>query len=136
MIRLGMAWTIVALTVWLGGCALHAATSGGVVVTDTPSAAASPSAASPRFTERERSEMRAYFRSRPQRPAAGAPRPLIARGAHLPSGVRAQPLPSALEVRLPRLPQAYTRVIVGNDVALIEGATRLVHDIAVGILAE
>ena len=49
----------------------------------------------------------------------------LRRNGHLPPGLekKMQPLPRSCEVRLPRLPSEYTRVIVGNYVIL-----RDIHD--------
>jgi hypothetical protein len=49
----------------------------------------------------------------------------LQRNGHLPPGLekKMQPLPRSCEVRLPRLPSGYTRVIVGNYVIL-----RDIHD--------
>jgi hypothetical protein len=49
----------------------------------------------------------------------------LQRNGHLPPGLekKMQPLPRSCEVRLPRLPSEYTRVIVGNYVIL-----RDIHD--------
>lgn len=47
----------------------------------------------------------------------------------LPSHVKQNPLPSALECKLSQLPDGYERVLVGRDVLLVESDTRTVVDI-------
>lgn len=53
----------------------------------------------------------------------------LQRHGTLPPGLQKRTLPEGLEARLPRLPHGQERVIVDNDVVLIEEATGLILDI-------
>jgi hypothetical protein len=55
----------------------------------------------------------------------------LRRNGSLPPGLqkKVQPLPSALEVRLPRLPDGQRRVVLSGNVILMESKTNLILDI-------
>ena len=54
--------------------------------------------------------------------------PLLIR-ERVPERIVARPLPQALDDRLPQLPAAYGRVIVGRDVLLVERRSHTILDI-------
>jgi hypothetical protein len=58
----------------------------------------------------------------------------LERNGKLPPGLEKRRLPGDLEHRLPRRDRRYERVIVDNDVVLIETATNIVLDILVDVL--
>lgn len=95
-----------------------------------------------RFLPKEKEIVIEFFR-RP--PASGLPPGLAKRGGDLPPGLqkqlkrkgtlppglqkRLEPLPSELEIRLPKLPEAWGRVILGRHVILIDRRTQRILDI-------
>lgn len=102
-----------------------------------------------RFLPKEKEIIIEFFR-RP--PASGLPPGLAKRGGDLPPGLqkqikrkgtlppglqkRLEPLPPELEVRLPKLPETWGRVILGRNVLLIDRRTQRILDIienAVGL---
>lgn len=58
----------------------------------------------------------------------------LERNGTLPPGLAKRDLPENLEARLPETEPGYERVIVGNDVVLIEKATNVVKDIIKDVL--
>jgi hypothetical protein len=60
----------------------------------------------------------------------------LTRNATLPLGLerKSQPLPRALETRLPRLPAGRRRVVVGGNVILLDESTSMIVDIIPGVL--
>lgn len=58
----------------------------------------------------------------------------VARGKPLPPGIAKRGLPADLEGRLPRLREGLKRIIVGDDVTIIEEGTRIVVDILRDVL--
>ena len=121
---------------WLTGCALHTATSGQVATTSSSTGpySGSPYVAAVQFSDRDRQLIRDYYRGAGKKTPPGLakrdrlPPGLVKRRA-LPPGVQGRGLPSALEVQLTRLPEAYMRVVIGADVAIVERATRVVIDV-------
>ncbi len=95
-----------------------------------------------RFLPKEKEIIIEFFR-RP--PASGLPPGLAKRGGDLPPGLqkqlkrkgnlppglqkRLEPLPSELEIRLPKLPETWGRVILGRHVILIDRRTQRILDI-------
>lgn len=59
----------------------------------------------------------------------------LERGGSLPPGLAKRDLPADLESRLPRRPKGQERVIVGNDVVLVERATGIIIDVIKDVLA-
>lgn len=140
--RAGWPWRVIVSALLAGGivAGLHA----------RPAFAGPPSAAARaqskivlHFTERDRDLIREYF----TQPASGLPPGLAKRKSlppglqkqlrekgRLPPGLQKRLLPGELERRLSALPAGYERVIVGNDVLLIETATRIVLDILRDVL--
>lgn len=124
------------------GLALAAA-----VLAATPAAAKKPEreteppitaerAAALAFNEAERRLIIEFFGDPRQREAAVAAKPLppgiakkLARGGTLPPGIAKRYLPGELDQRLRPRPAGFEKLIVGNDVLLIEAATGLVYDI-------
>ena len=111
---------------------------------------ARPSYGRPVFTSRDRDLIRVYFRNRGD--YSNLPPGLAKRGGNLPPGLqkhlerngqlppglqkRVQPMPPELEVRLPRLPEIYHRVILGPDVLIYNSKTQrvldIIHDVVYG----
>jgi hypothetical protein len=60
----------------------------------------------------------------------------LTRNATLPLGLerKSQPLPRALETRLPRLPAGRRRVVVGGNVILLDESTSMIVDIIPSVL--
>jgi hypothetical protein len=60
----------------------------------------------------------------------------LTQNATLPPGLvkKIQPLPRALEIRLPRLPAGRRRVFVGGNVILLDESTSMIVDIISGVL--
>lgn len=129
--------------VGVGGCALHAATSGQVGATNSSHGASSAptyAAVSVQFSDRDRELIRDYYRgARKKTPPGLAKReqlpPGLAKRQSLPPGLQGRGLPSTLESRLTRLPAAYMRVVIGADVAIIERASRVVIDVIYDVAA-
>jgi hypothetical protein len=55
--------------------------------------------------------------------------PGLAKKGKLPPGIAKRQLPSALVAQLPPPPKGYERVIVDNDILLVNIATQIVHDV-------
>lgn len=53
----------------------------------------------------------------------------LERNGHLPPGLEKQALPTDLAARLPRAPRGTERVLVGNDVVLLDKKSQLILDI-------
>ena len=64
----------------------------------------------------------------------GRPPGLAMKGGPLPPGIAKRQLPSNLVAQLPRPPRGYERVIVDNDVLLVNIATQVIHDVLTDIL--
>ena len=64
----------------------------------------------------------------------GIPPGLAKKGGALPPGIAKRQLPNNLLSQLPPPPQGYERVIVDNDVLLVNIATQVVHDVLTDIL--
>lgn len=58
----------------------------------------------------------------------------LARGKPLPPGIAKRGLPTDLEGRLPKLRAGLERIIVGDDVTIVEEGTRIVVDILRDVL--
>lgn len=118
----------------LAGCATHAATSGRVVVTDGNSRVAVV------ITDADRRLIQDYYHPKKGKamPPGLAKReqlpPGLAKRDRLPSGLQGEPLPSDLDRRLSPLTPDYVRIRVGGDIVLMERRTRVVVDIAYGLV--
>jgi hypothetical protein len=64
----------------------------------------------------------------------GLPPGLAKRGGSLPPGIAKRQLPGNLVTQLPPPPSGYERVIVDNDVLLVEVATQIVHDVLTDVI--
>ncbi len=115
---------VIAAALVMNACALEAATSGRVAVSD------GRNAVDVRFSDRDRAVIEDYYASLPPGLAKrnGLP-PGLAKHRTLPPGLRQRPLPEQLEARLSPLPSPYARVQVDGDVVLMNRNTRLVLDI-------
>ena len=60
--------------------------------------------------------------------------PGLAKKQKLPPGIAKRQLPSTLMAQLAPAPKGFERVIVDNDILLIEIATQLVHDVITDII--
>jgi hypothetical protein len=123
-----------ALTV-SAGCASYALTSGQVAVRDDTVTRAL------RIDDRDRSILRDYYRDPTHHGKnvlglAGQERlpPGFARRDVLPGDVRGHALPYELDARLAPLPAGYLRLMIGHDVVLLHRDSRIVLDIASGVI--
>lgn len=118
---------VVALLAGLVGCA-HPPRHGG-------GRPASPPAVQVIFTDQDRLLIQDYYaRSLPPGLAKQGKIPpghakKLMRGAGVPSGQGWRDLPGDLERRLTPLPAGYIRVVIGNDVAIMEVAAQRVVDL-------
>ena len=127
------------------GCATHAATSGRVVVTDGNSRVAVV------ITDADRRVIEDYYKPKKGKtmppglakrngdlPPGLAKReqlpPGLARRDRLPADIQGEPLPAALEARLSSLPLSHVRIRIGRDIVLMERRTRVMVDIAYGLV--
>ncbi len=94
------------------------------------------------FDARARILIQDYYRSNPSRLPSGLAKKdehpsgaqqRLERNGRLPPGIEQQSLPPALARQLPPLPRGYDRVIVGQDVVLVEVSTRTVVDVLHGV---
>jgi hypothetical protein len=101
------------------------------------------------FLPEERRIIVNYYRS--EGPSKGLPPGLAKRGGKLPPGLqkhldkngtlppglqkRLEPLPHDLDLRLPRLPDYWERVILGRDVILVDRRTNRILDIIENVIA-
>jgi hypothetical protein len=119
--------SICVLALVVSGCAVEAATSGRIAVSDGRSAAAV------RFTQRDRALIQDYYAEHKVLPPGLAKRgtlpPGLARHQALPPGLQQRTLPSDLESRLTPLPWPYVRVQVDSAVVLLNRSTRAVLDL-------
>ena len=93
-----------------------------------------------RFSTREATIIRDYYRQIPDSPSKGKKRPKslppgiaknLARGKSLPPGIAKQVLPGALISQLPPARDGFERVILDGKVLLVDIATQMVHDVLV-----
>lgn len=87
-----------------------------------------PVAQGPSFSAAERARIDAFYSEARRRPAP-APRPVYKPGDTLDSGMRPQPLPTALRVLLPDPPKPFTRLVVGGDVILVDRDSHVIADV-------
>ena len=127
--------TGILLAILMAGCATHVATSGRVVVRDDQAELAM------RISDQDRKTMYAYYRDSAnarKMPPGLAKRerlpPGLARRDILPAGLRGRELPNDLEPRLSPLPAIYVRLLIGHDVVLLHRNSRIVIDVAYGIV--
>jgi hypothetical protein len=101
----------------------------------------------PAFLPEERQIILAFY----QGPSSGLPPGLAKRGGQLPPGLqkhlqrqgtlppglqkRLQPLPTALDLRLPSLPDIWVRVVLGPHILLIDWRSNQILDMLENILA-
>ena len=60
----------------------------------------------------------------------------LKRNGHLPPGLEGRALPPGLAKKLPSAPVGAKRVIIGNDVVLIDPVTQVVLDIIKDVLSQ
>jgi len=60
--------------------------------------------------------------------------PGLAKKGKLPPGIAKRQLPAPLAAQLPPPPQGFERVIVDNDILLVNIATQIVHDALIDVL--
>ena len=124
---------LLGVSVFLGGCATNAMTSGAIVIEDEDTAIAV------RISSRDRETIRNYYRQTQHKKnkqpppglakKGGALPPGLAKRDVLPKGLQERALPGDLERKLSRLPEGYIRVIVGADVVLMKSRNRVIIDI-------
>jgi hypothetical protein len=90
----------------------------------------------PRFSQRDREQVRDYFDRHRFDPSLGQPSDVapglakqIEETGVLPTDLKAIPLPEKLEKKLSPLSPPYARFIVGSDVVLMNVQTREVQDV-------
>ncbi len=121
------------LALMVMGCALHAATSGRVVIRD------GGAPVDVRFSDHDRMTIERHYRvAKPKNKPPGLAKreslpPGLARRDSLPPGLQGRLLPRELEARLTVLPAAQVRVIIGRDIVLMQHDTRVVLDILYGV---
>ena len=123
---------VLGASVFLGGCATNAITSGAIVIEDDDTAVAIS------FTNRDREIIRNYYsrsyKHKKKSPPGLAKRegslpPGLAKRDVMPKGLQERGLPGDLERQLSRLPYGYIRVIVGTDLVLMKTPSRVIIDI-------
>jgi len=62
--------------------------------------------------------------------------PGLAKKGKLPPGIAKRQLPAALAAQLPPPPKGFERVIVDNDIVLVEITTQIVHDILTHVVTK
>lgn len=121
-IALVMLWALVG-----AGCGVHAVTSGRVAIREDHAAL--------HISERDRTIIRDYFRAQTAKktPPGLAKReklpPGLGKRDTLPPGLEGRSLPRDLESRLTVLPAGQARILLGNDVLLIQRDSRMILDI-------
>ncbi|MFV1997402.1 MAG: hypothetical protein ACC641_05255 [Acidiferrobacterales bacterium] len=121
-------------TFLLTGCASVVATSGSIVIRDENSGAGNS------FTDSDRQKIHQYYKSNRGRhkkyesPSGHTRRdgnlPYgLAKRDRLPPGLRTRGLPGDLELQLSTLANNNTRVIVGDNVVIVDSNSRVVIDI-------
>lgn len=85
-----------------------------------------PAPTARRFSDAERNIITTYYQQQGQPRASAQSQSRVAIGGKLMSGERPNKLPTALDAQLPRLPEPYTRLVLGVDVILVNRDT---HDI-------
>ena len=122
------------LALMVTGCATHAATSGRVAIRDDRTSSELL------FNKNDRAVVEGYYRTPKTK---REPRGLVkneqlpagfAKNSILPPRLSGRLLPVVLEGRLPALPGAYVRLLIGRDMVLVHRNTRLVTDILLGAL--
>ena len=127
---------LVLLTGLVSGCATHTLTSGRIVLQDENSVI------DVSISDHDRALIRNYYK-RYKKKRRGLPPglakrrgnlpPGLAKRDTLPPGLRGEPLPRALEERLSPLPSSYVRVVIGQDIVLMNKKTRVVFDVIYGV---
>jgi hypothetical protein len=91
------------------------------------------------FSDSDRSRIKGYYLyNRPyskRMPPGHIKRysPRYQRHQTLPHGVPYNRLPPHLESRLPRLPSGYVRIVVGDDIMIMNSRTRVIYDVIFGL---
>ncbi len=91
------------------------------------------------FSDTERSRIKGYYlynRPYSKRTPPGHRKqysPRYQRHQVLPHGIPYNRLPPHLESRLPRLPAGYIRIVVGNEVMIMNARTRVIYDVFFGL---
>lgn len=86
----------------------------------------SESAPGMRFSEAERKIITSYYQQQGQPRVVALAPSRVSIGGKLMSGERPNKLPTNLDAKLPGLPAPYTRLVLGNDVILVNRET---HDV-------
>jgi hypothetical protein len=104
----------------------------------------------PRFLPEERRIIEEYYRKGKKHKQKGLPPGLAKRGGNLPPGLqkhldkngrlppglqkRLEPLPIDLDRRLPRLPESWERVVLEENVILVDRRTQRILDIIENVI--
>lgn len=83
------------------------------------------------FTDYDRQHIFRYF-GHPRRPHGRIPPghyKRFHRHKPLPRGLHPRPIPRELDRRLSPLPSGYVRVIIGDDIAIMNTRTRVIYDV-------
>jgi hypothetical protein len=124
----------------LNGCQTQAArsTAGGVIVR-TPSATVSAV-----FSDHDRQAIGDYYarlRAKKVPPGLAKKNTLppglakqIVKNGTLPPGLQGRILPQDLEAKLSQLPDGYSRVIIGANIAILNTSTRVIADIITDVV--
>ncbi len=118
---------LILLTGLVSGCATHTLTSGRIVLQDENSVI------DVSISDRDRALIRDYYKKYKKKKKRKGLLPGLTKRDTLPPGLRGEPLPRALENTLAPLPSSYVRVVVGQDIVLMNKKTRVVFDIIYGV---
>jgi hypothetical protein len=81
------------------------------------------------FNEKDRAAILAFYGRGAGSPQQTPPMQRAMPGGVLPSGERPAKLPTDLDARLSRLPDPYTRLVLGADVILVDRNTHAILDV-------
>ncbi|GMR04081.1 MAG: hypothetical protein BMS9Abin22_617 [Gammaproteobacteria bacterium] len=117
---------LILLTGLVSGCATHTLTSGRIVLQDEDNVI------DVSISDRDRVLIRDYYKKYKKKKKRKGLLPGLAKRDTLPPGLRGEPLPRALENTLSPLPSSYVRVVVGQDIVLMNKKTRVVLEVIYG----
>lgn len=117
-------------TLFLYGCTVYPTGSSARVYTQTDNVSLSLA-----FNDYDRSRIFHYYGypHRGRKPLPPGHYKRFERHKPLPPGFYPRPLPSELDHNLSPLPSGYIRVIIGDDIAIMNTRTRVIYDVLWGI---